>query len=133
GGGGETRGKAFFFGCFGRRPPSWLCSGESPAGRGGGGGEPLLFPVVAGAIPEPRAADAGGAVASLQVAVRVLADDVVDEQILGDDDVAFHPHHFGDVSDLSRSVAQAGRLHHHVDRRADHLPDRASRQGGAPH
>ena len=75
------------------------------------GGEPLLLAVVAGALPEARPADAGRAVAADQIAVRVLADDVVDEQVLGDDDVAFHAHHLGDVGDAARAVAQARGLH----------------------
>ena len=49
------------------------------------GGEPLLLAVVARAIPEARTADAGRAMPALQLALRVLADEFVDEQILGDD------------------------------------------------
>ena len=65
--------------------------------------------------------------AAEDVAVGVLTGHVVDEQILGDDDVAFHPHHFGDVSDLARAVAQARGLDHDVDRGADHFADGARR------
>jgi hypothetical protein len=36
-----------------------------------------------------------------QLAVGVLADDVVDEQVLRDDDVAFHAEHLGDVRDAA--------------------------------
>ena len=48
--------------------------------------------------------------------MRVLADHLVDEQVLGDDDVAFHAHHLGDVGDPARAVAQARGLHDDVDR-----------------
>ena len=42
-------------------------------------GEALLLVEYAGALPEARAADAGRAVAALEPALRVLADDVVDD------------------------------------------------------
>lgn len=35
------------------------------------------------------------------VAFGILADHVVDEQILGDDNIAFHPHDFCDVGNLA--------------------------------
>src|SRR5580704_8523696 len=57
------------------------------------GGEAFLLAVVACAVPEARPADAGRAVAADELASRVLAENFVDEQVLGDDDVAFHPHH----------------------------------------
>src|SRR5690242_15366002 len=76
-------------------------------GLGGveGSGEPLFFAVIAGAIPEARPADAGRAVAAHDVALRVLAGHFVDEQVLRDDDVAFHAHHLGDVRDAAGAVA----------------------------
>src|SRR5262249_47221272 len=70
---------------------------------GGGGrlGEPLLLPVVDGAVPEPRARDACRALAADNVAVRVLALDLEHDQILQGHDLFFHAQHFGDVRDLS--------------------------------
>src|ERR687892_486419 len=58
--------------------------------------KPLLFVVISRAVPELRAADAGRAVPPDDLAVRVFAEQFVDEQILGDDGVAFHAHHLGD-------------------------------------
>src|SRR5262245_25887554 len=58
----------------------------------------------------------------------VFALDLVDEQVLGDDYVAFHAHHFGDVGDLARAIAQARGLHDDVDRTGDHLADGARGQ-----
>ena len=97
------------------------------------GGEPLFLAVVAGAVPELRPADAGRAVAADQLAVGVLAHHVVDEEVLGDDDVAFHADHLGDVGDAARAVAQARRLDDDVDRGADHLADGLRRQREAAH
>src|SRR5215472_6658003 len=54
--------------------------------------EALLLAVVARALPEAGTADAGRAMPSDQLALGVLAEQVVDEQILGDDDVAFQTH-----------------------------------------
>src|SRR5262245_24473895 len=65
------------------------------------GRQPLLLAVVARPLPEARAADAGGAVAADQIAVGVLAHQGVDENILGDDDVALHADHLGDVGDAA--------------------------------
>src|SRR5580704_14148793 len=72
-----------------------------------GSGKPLLFTVITRAIPEARPSDAGRAMPADDVAVGVLADHVVQEQVLGDDGVAFHAHHFGDVGDAAGAVAQA--------------------------
>src|SRR4051812_8172938 len=63
--------------------------------------EPLFLAVIACAFPEPRPAYSGRAVAADNVAVGVLADHVVQHDVLGDDGVAFHPHHFGDVRDAA--------------------------------
>ena len=52
----------------------------------------------------------------ISLPLRVLADDLVDEQVLRDDDVAFHAHHLGDVGDAARAVAQARGLDDDVDR-----------------
>ena len=101
-------------------------------GRGLGGierrGQPLLLAVVARPLPEPRPADAGRAMPADEVAVGVLAQQIVEEDVLGDDDVAFHSDHLGDVGDAARAVAQARDLHDHVDRSAQHLANGAGRQ-----
>src|SRR3954468_3928931 len=78
-------------------------------GRVEGCGEPLLLVVVPRALPELRAADAGRAVLADDLAVGVLTDHVVEEDVLGNDGVAFHAHHLRDVGDAARTVAQAGR------------------------
>ena len=96
-------------------------------------GEPLLLAVIARAVPEPRPADAGRAVPADDVAVGVLADHVVEKEVLGDDGVAFHAHHLGDVGDAARAVAQAGGLDDDVDRGADHFADGARGQRKAAH
>src|SRR5687768_14040239 len=75
-----------------------------------------LFVEVARALGEIGLGDAGRAVKPRQHAVGVLPQDVVDEYVLGDDDVALHPQNFGYVRDAARAVAQARRLHHHIDR-----------------
>src|SRR5579862_8997573 len=66
-----------------------------------GGGESLLFAVVTGAFPEAWAADTGRAVPTDDRAVGVLADHVVQKDILGNDGVAFHAHYLGDVRDAA--------------------------------
>src|SRR5437763_1418694 len=65
------------------------------AGLGGveRGRQAMLFAVVAGTLPEARPADAGRTMAADQAAVRVLAQHLKDEHVLGDDDIAFHAHH----------------------------------------
>src|SRR5206468_7336243 len=87
------------------------------------GRKPLLFGGIPRALPEPRTSDPGRAVPRDDLAVRVFADHVVQEYILGDDGVAFYTHHLGDVGDAARAVAQARGLHDDVDRGADHLAD----------
>src|SRR5690606_13861774 len=96
-------------------------------------GEPRVLAVIAGAVPESRAADAGRYVFADDAALRVLALDVVEDQVLRDDDVAFHPDHLGDVGDAARAVAQARRLDDDVDRADDDLAHRLLRQGEAAH
>src|SRR5574337_698577 len=97
------------------------------------GGEPLLFAKDARALPEARPADAGRPVLAPESALRVLALDLVDEKVLGDDDVALHSDHLGHMRDAARSVAQAGGLDDHVDRGGDHLTDGLGRQRVAAH
>jgi hypothetical protein len=93
----------------------------------------LLSPPAKGAIPEARTGDAGRAVPAHDLAVLVLAGDLVDEQVLGDDHVAFQADHLGDVGDAARAVAQAGRLDDDVDRADDHLLDGLRGQAVAAH
>src|SRR5262245_60949087 len=62
-------------------------------------GEALLLAVIARSLPEAGPADAGRAVAAQDVALRVLTQHVVKENVLGDDDVALHSHHLGDMGD----------------------------------
>src|SRR5262249_60253257 len=69
----------------------------------------ILLAVVARAIPEFRAANAGRAMAADDVAVGVLAQHFVDKDVLRNDDVAFHAHHFRDVGDAAGGGAAAGR------------------------
>src|SRR5579872_3317169 len=95
--------------------------------------EALLLAVIARALPETRPADAGRAVTAFQLALRVLAQELVEEKVLRDDDVSFHAHHFGDVRNAARAVAQARSLDDHVDGGDDHLADGAGRQGVAAH
>src|SRR4051794_38198339 len=64
-------------------------------------GQILLLVVIARAFPEARAADTGGAMPSDQIALGVLAEEVVDKQILRDDHVALQTHHLGDVGDAA--------------------------------
>src|SRR6202166_2606815 len=88
-----------------------------------GCGKPLLFAVISRAIPKAWPSDTGRSMPADDVAVGVLADHVVDEQVLGNDGVAFHAHHLGDVGDAPGAVAQTGGLDDDVDRGADHLAD----------
>src|SRR4051812_34872676 len=92
------------------------------------GGKAFFLAVIARAFPEFRTADAGRAVPADDLAVGVFADHVVEEYVLGDDGVAFHAHHLGDVGDAARAVAQARGLDDDVDRSADHLADGARGQ-----
>src|SRR6187399_1065072 len=87
------------------------------------GRKPLLFAEISRPLPEPRASDSGRAVPPDDLAVRVFADHVVQEYVLGDDGVAFHAHHLGNVGDAARAVAQARGLDDDVDRGTDHFAD----------
>src|SRR6185312_11937055 len=66
--------------------------------------QPRFLAVIFGAIPKPGLADAGRTMAADETAVRVLADDVIDKEILRDDHVAFHAQHLGNVGDAARAV-----------------------------
>src|ERR1700689_962059 len=84
-------------------------------------GKSLLFAIVSRASPKARSANSGRAMPSDNVAVGVLADHVVEEDVLGDDGVALHAHHLGNVGNAPGAVAQARGLNDDVDRGADHL------------
>src|ERR1700719_505867 len=68
--------------------------------------KPLLFTVVARAIPKAWPSNTGRAMSPDNVPVGVLADHVIKEQVLGDNGIAFHAHHLGDVGDAPGAVAQ---------------------------
>src|SRR5215217_6515297 len=95
--------------------------------------EPPFLTIIASTLSHLRPADSGRAMTPDEPAVRVFAEDLVDEKILRRDDVAFHPENFGDVSDAARSVTQARSLHDDVDRRAHHLLDRLRWEAEAAH
>src|SRR4051794_34265306 len=65
------------------------------------GCEPLLLTKIAGALPEARTADAGRAVRAHDPARRVLTRDVVEDQILCRDDIAFHADHLRHMCDAA--------------------------------
>src|SRR5919108_5184069 len=71
-------------------------------------------------VPERRA-QPGELVAADDAAGGVFALDLVDEEVLEGDHVAFHADDLGDVGDLARAIAQARRLDDHVDRAGDLL------------
>src|SRR5882672_11274060 len=98
-----------------------------------GGGKPFLLAVISCAVPESRPSDAGRAMPADDVAVGVLADHVVQEQVLGNDGVAFHAHHLGDVRDAAGAVTQARGLDDDVDRSADHFANGPRRQRESAH
>src|SRR5262245_27579499 len=75
---------------------------------------------ILGLVPEGRA-QPGELVPADDAAGGVLALDLVDEEVLQGDDVAFHADDLGHVGDLARAVAQARCLHDHVDRAGDLL------------
>src|SRR6185312_5174243 len=114
---------------------SWL----APLDHGGDFGrvkrsrEPLLLAIVARALPEAWPSDARRTMSSDNVSVGVLADNVVEEDVLGNDGIAFHAHHLGDVGDAPGAVAQAGSLDDDVDRGADHLANGSGRQRKSAH
>src|SRR5208282_230378 len=93
----------------------------------------LLVAIVARALPEPRPPDAGRAMPPDDLAIGVLAENFVDEQILHRHDVALGAEHLGDMRDATRAVAQTRRLYDDVDRRNDHVADRLRGQRKAAH
>ena len=92
-----------------------------------------FFVEIARPLGELRLGDTGRTVLAHQHAVAVFAHDVIDEDVLGDDDVALHAQHFGNVGDATRAVAQTRGLHDDVDRGHDHFADGAARKGVAAH
>ena len=50
------------------------------------------------------------------LAVFIFADDLIQEQILGDDDIALHPGHFGNMGDATGAIAQSRGLDDDIDR-----------------
>src|SRR5712672_1520891 len=86
-------------------------------------GELAIQPEIARAVPEGRTRNAGSDMVAADTACFVLAVDLVDEEILGDDHVAFRTDHLGDIGDATRTVAQALGLHDDIDRADDHLAD----------
>ena len=60
--------------------------------------------------------DAARQEGALQLAVGAFALELEGEQILGGDDLAFHPHHFGDVRHPAPAVAHALHLADQVNR-----------------
>src|SRR3989442_12355066 len=77
-------------------------------------------------------ADAGGPQAADDLAVDV-AGLLEDEDVLHDDDLAFHALYLGDRHDLARSVLEPGDLDDEVHGGGDLLADGALRQGDAAH
>jgi hypothetical protein len=88
----------------------------------------FFLTVVTGAIPEARMTNTGRPMAAHDIAFGVFAFHVVEEDVLGNDHVAFHSHDFGDVRDFARAVAQACGLDYDVNRGADHFANGAGRQ-----
>src|SRR4030088_106473 len=97
-------------------------------GGGERGSEALFLAIVTGAFPEARMSDARRAMPADHLAVLAFAQNVVNEEILGDRNVTLHAENLGDVRDTARAIAQALGLHNHIDRRADHLADGPGRQ-----
>src|SRR5262245_51725357 len=81
-----------------------ICMFMGASGRGRfqhrgveGGGEALLLVVIVRPVPEPRTPDSGRAVAADQLAVGIFPEQIIEEEVLSDDDVAFEPQHLGDM------------------------------------
>src|SRR5476649_1230799 len=106
---------------------AWLVGGIERCG------EPLFLAVISCPIPETRPSNASRTMLTDQFSVGVLACHLVDEQVLRNDDIAFHADHFGNVRDLARAVAQASSLDHDIDRGADHFANGAGGERKAAH
>ena len=86
-------------------------------------GQALIFIVVACLFIEIRPRDPGAPMSSVDPAVRIFTNQVIDKEILQRHDLAFDADHFGDVGDLARAVAHARGLNNDVNRGGDHFPD----------
>src|ERR1700680_464997 len=73
-------------------------------------------------VPKSRPNNTGPDVLAFDAPVLVFAIHLIDEQILGDDDVAFSTRHFSDAGDAPGTVAQAFGLNDNVHRADDHFP-----------
>src|SRR5213075_424378 len=78
-------------------------------------GQLAFLAEILGLVPECRA-QPRELVAADDAAGGILALDLVDEEVLQRDDVAFHADDLGHMRDLARAVAQARRLDDDVDR-----------------
>src|SRR5207342_3043964 len=88
---------------------------------------------IAGAVPERGTRDTGADMTAANASGLVFALDLIIEQVLRDDDVAFGTDDFGDVGDAPRTVTQALGLDDDVDRTHDHLADGLGRKVVAAH
>src|SRR5260370_3257022 len=70
---------------------------------------------------------------ALELAVRSLALELISEEILRGDDLAFHADHFRDGDDAATAVAHAAHLDDHVDGSSDLLTHRFRGQVHAGH
>src|SRR5215471_7509878 len=96
-------------------------------------GELAFQPVIHRAFPETRSNDAGADMFAAKPSGFVLAGYFVVEQVLRNHHVAFGAHHFSDLSDAARAVAQTLGLDDHVDRAHDHFANRADGKLEAAH
>src|SRR5690606_16915443 len=97
------------------------------------GGKAAILIIVAGALPEGGSSDAGRAMAAENAAGSVFPLDIVENEILGRDDVTFQPNHFRNVGDAAGTVAQACGLDDDIDRTDDDLAHGLLRQHIAAH
>lgn len=75
----------------------------------------LLETEVARTLPEARSANAGALVTAVDATVLIFALNFVEQEILGDDRIAFETEHFGDLGNATRTVTQTLRLDDDVD------------------
>src|SRR5262249_26115322 len=92
-----------------------------------------LLAEITSAIPETRLADTGRTMLADEAAVLILAEDIVEEEVLCGDDVAFHADYFSDMGHTARAIAQPRHLDDDIDRGNHHLADGARRQLEAAH
>ena len=70
---------------------------------------------------------------AFEPAIRIFAHDLVKEEVLGDDHIAFKTHDLGNMRDASGAVAQTGRLNDDVHGRHDHFANGPRRKPHAAH